>query len=162
MSDTIGTSAGGHPAPGMDVVHEAYAFACMGCGHLWEQSFDIEHHVDAQGRTVCQYRAEGRHVPSPLTRPTCSRCGGHLVRIMQAGAVNNPLLQRPYTTAGSTPAAASHPGGHHENHDENRDQDGDGGHTGASGEAPEPHRHGHHWHLWHLPAFLHRKSDPAA
>jgi hypothetical protein len=154
MSDTTGSSAGGRPAAsGMDVVHEAYAFACMGCGHLWEQSFEIEHHIDAEGHTVCQYRAEGRHVPSPLTRPTCSRCGGHLVRIMQAGAVNNPLLRRPYTTPGSGPAAASR----ENSHEESRDGDGSGG-------KPEPHSNGHHWHLWHLPSFLHlhRKSGPAA
>ena len=30
-------------------VHEAYAFACMKCGYGWEQSYEIEHHVDVHG-----------------------------------------------------------------------------------------------------------------
>ncbi len=30
------------------VVHESYSFACMRCGHGWEQSYEIEHHTDAR------------------------------------------------------------------------------------------------------------------
>ncbi|MEV6794964.1 hypothetical protein AB0M87_23910 [Streptomyces sp. NPDC051320] len=69
--------------------HEAYAFACMRCGHGWEQAYDIEHHVDASGRTFVVYKADGRRVPSPLSTPTCTNCGGHVVRIMRPGRVSS-------------------------------------------------------------------------
>ncbi|GLF99401.1 hypothetical protein [Streptomyces yaizuensis] len=72
-------------------VHEAYAFACMRCGYGWEQSYQIEHHLDAHGREYVVYRAEGERVPSPLSSPTCVSCGGHVVRIMRAGQVSSVL-----------------------------------------------------------------------
>ncbi|MGW0706009.1 hypothetical protein ACWD4G_08585 [Streptomyces sp. NPDC002643] len=71
------------------VVHESYSFACMRCGHGWEQSFEIEHHNDAQGRDFVMYVADGQVVPSPLSRPTCQNCDGHVVRIMRAGQVSS-------------------------------------------------------------------------
>ncbi|MEV6262255.1 hypothetical protein AB0M42_16110 [Streptomyces sp. NPDC051784] len=93
MSETAATTA-----------HEAYAFACMRCGHGWEQSYEIEHHVDGSGNAFVVYKADGERVPSPLSTPTCANCGGHLVRIMRAGRVSTvqQLLQRQY---------ASRPGG---------------------------------------------------
>jgi hypothetical protein len=104
MSDTTGsrpaTGRTPHPGdalptagrPGRSAVleadsTEAYAFACMHCGHGWEQAYVIEHHADASGRTYVTYLAEGVQVPSPLTRPSCGNCGGHLVRITRAGQV---------------------------------------------------------------------------
>ncbi|MGX1156472.1 hypothetical protein [Streptomyces albogriseolus] len=69
------------------VVTEAYAFACMRCGYGWEQAYEIEHHVDADGRTFVLYVADGRIVPSPLNRPTCHSCDGHLVRILRPGRI---------------------------------------------------------------------------
>ena len=51
------------------VVHESYSFACMRCGHAWEQAYEIEHHTDAEGHEFVQYVADGRLVPSPLSRP---------------------------------------------------------------------------------------------
>ncbi|QQC89760.1 hypothetical protein [Streptomyces alfalfae] len=81
----------GHPATALDVGHESYAFACMRCGHGWEQSYEIEHHVDGKGQQFVRYLADGRHVPSPLSRPTCLNCGGHVVRIMRAGQVSSVL-----------------------------------------------------------------------
>ncbi|MGV9313369.1 hypothetical protein ACWDR0_14410 [Streptomyces sp. NPDC003691] len=72
-------------------VHEAYAFACMRCGHGWEQAYEIEHHLDAEGREYVVYRADGIRVPSPLSSPTCENCGGHVVRIMRAGQVSSVL-----------------------------------------------------------------------
>ncbi|AZK94503.1 MULTISPECIES: hypothetical protein [Streptomyces] len=72
-------------------VHEAYAFACMRCGHGWEQAYEIEHHLDAEGREYVVYRADGVRVPSPLSSPTCGNCGGHVVRIMRAGQVSSVL-----------------------------------------------------------------------
>ncbi|MFB8776824.1 hypothetical protein [Streptomyces broussonetiae] len=71
------------------VVHESYSFACMRCGHGWEQSYAIEHHTDAGGREFVRYVAEGRVVPSPLSRPACANCDGHLVRIMRPGRVSS-------------------------------------------------------------------------
>ncbi|MBT2369269.1 hypothetical protein J7E88_29130 [Streptomyces sp. ISL-10] len=70
-------------------VHEAYAFACMRCGYGWEQSYEIEHHVDNTGQGFVVYKADGQRVPSPLSSPTCVNCGGHVVRIMQAGQVSS-------------------------------------------------------------------------
>ncbi|MDT0610011.1 hypothetical protein [Streptomyces lancefieldiae] len=69
------------------VVHESYSFACMRCGHGWEQSFAIEHHKDADGHEFVLYVTDGRIVPSPLTRPTCANCDNHVVRIMRPGRV---------------------------------------------------------------------------
>ncbi|MGW1086776.1 hypothetical protein ACWD4L_10585 [Streptomyces sp. NPDC002596] len=70
-------------------VHEAYAFACMGCGHGWEQVYDIEHHTDGRGQPFVVYRVQGQLVPSPLNRLTCLNCDGHKVRIMRAGQVSS-------------------------------------------------------------------------
>ncbi|AYN40900.1 hypothetical protein D9753_20720 [Streptomyces dangxiongensis] len=71
------------------VVHESYSFACMRCGHGWEQSYEIEHHTDTQGEEFVRYVADGRIVPSPLSRPACQNCDGHVVRIMRAGQVSS-------------------------------------------------------------------------
>ncbi|MFI9270665.1 hypothetical protein ACIGXM_08145 [Kitasatospora sp. NPDC052896] len=117
MSETIGSPLGGTPGTGLkpgpdqepatrpgpgepsaassaaalrgavDVVREAYSFACLSCGYGWEQAYDIEHHRARDGHTVIQYRANGVRVPSPLLKPSCPGCGGHTVRIMRAGRV---------------------------------------------------------------------------
>ncbi|PGH49964.1 hypothetical protein CRI70_14710 [Streptomyces sp. Ru87] len=70
-------------------MHEAYSFACMRCGHGWEESYDIAHHRDGSGRPYVVYYAHGRRVPSPLTRPSCTLCGGSVVRIMRSGRVES-------------------------------------------------------------------------
>ncbi|MFF4574752.1 hypothetical protein [Streptomyces sp. NPDC001410] len=71
------------------VVHESYSFACMRCGHGWEQSYAIEHHTDADGHEFVMYVTGGQVVPSPLSRPTCQNCDGHVVRIMRPGQVSS-------------------------------------------------------------------------
>ncbi|MFB7336399.1 hypothetical protein FNH09_41955 [Streptomyces adustus] len=78
------------------VVNESYSFACMRCGHGWEQSYEIEHHTDADGHEFVLYVAGGRVVPSPLSRPACVNCDGNVVRIMRAGQVSfvQDLLHR--------------------------------------------------------------------
>ncbi|MFF0029635.1 hypothetical protein [Streptomyces avermitilis] len=80
------------------IVHESYSFACMRCGHGWEQSYEIEHHLDAEGSEFVMYVANGKVVPSPLSRPTCVNCDGHVVRIMRPGQVSSVLdsLHRPH------------------------------------------------------------------
>ncbi|MEU9730551.1 hypothetical protein [Streptomyces sp. NPDC048002] len=89
------------------VVHESYSFACMRCGHGWEQSYEIEHHTDAEGREFVLYVADGRIVPSPLSRPTCVNCDGHVVRIMRAGQVSSvrDAAHRPRRTPPKQPDA---------------------------------------------------------
>ncbi|MET7811975.1 hypothetical protein ABZT26_14115 [Streptomyces sp. NPDC005395] len=87
MSMSESTVRTGVRAGATAVVHESYSFACMRCGHGWEQSFEIEHHTDADGRAFVLYVVDGRVVPSPLTRPTCATCGNHVVRIMRPGRV---------------------------------------------------------------------------
>lgn len=117
------------------IAHESYSFACMRCGHGWEQSYEIEHHVDGEGAEFVMYVVEGERVPSPLTRPTCVNCGGHVVRIMRAGRVSSArdALQQ-HRTPQSGPV-----------------------------EVPEPQaaeREGHHWHLADLlHPFSHHKRE---
>ncbi|MDQ0795889.1 hypothetical protein [Streptomyces sp. B1I3] len=100
-------------------VHEAYAFACMRCGHGWEQAYEIEHHVDASGQAYVVYKADGERVPSPLSTPTCSNCGAHVVRIMRSGRVSTVqrLLQQQKTVREETSvdeaAVPAGPASHH-------------------------------------------------
>ncbi|MFF8284745.1 hypothetical protein ACF1DY_26750 [Streptomyces albus] len=79
------TAAGSTP---QDTVHEAYSFACMRCGHGWEQEYEIRHLEYADGKPLIVYYADGERVPSPLTDPTCRFCDGHVVRIMRSGRVS--------------------------------------------------------------------------
>ncbi|MCF3964940.1 hypothetical protein [Streptomyces fuscigenes] len=101
MNERVGTVA----------AHEAYAFACMRCGHGWEQSFDIEHHVDDKGGQFVVYKSDGKTVPSPLTSPSCPTCDGHVVRIMRSGQVSGYReLTRSYGMAGlAGPPAGAQP-----------------------------------------------------
>ncbi|MER7662579.1 MULTISPECIES: hypothetical protein [unclassified Streptomyces] len=142
MSEVTGTAK----------VHEAYAFCCMRCGHGWEQSYDIEHHVDGAGREYIVYRADGVRVPSPLSSPTCTNCGGHVVRIMRSGQVSSvlDLMARP---APRRTAKSARPAGE----------------TPAEGDAvpqpdstvvrqaESPEKPAHHWHLSDLLHPFHRR-----
>ncbi|MFJ4715006.1 hypothetical protein [Streptomyces sp. NPDC088785] len=138
------TTTPAHPATSrgtaISVVHEAYAFACMRCGHGWEQSYEIEHHIDGEGAEFVMYVANGERVPSPLSSPTCLNCGGHLVRIMRSGRVSSvrEVLDRKHTPPAAGPVEVPGP---------------------ATG--PEPGEH-HHWHLSDLlhPFAHHRKDGP--
>ncbi|MDR6974872.1 hypothetical protein J2X68_001550 [Streptomyces sp. 3330] len=116
------------------VVNESYSFACMRCGHGWEQAFEIEHHTDADGHEFVLYVADGRVVPSPLSRPVCQNCDGHVVRIMRAGQVSSVLsAARPYKAPAAGPAGATAPAA----------EDPADAPAEARSEAP----HHHHWHL---------------
>ncbi|MCL3993975.1 hypothetical protein [Streptomyces lavenduligriseus] len=110
----------------------SYAFACMRCGHGWEQSYVIEHRTNAEGERVVRYVADGRVVPSPLSRPVCRNCDGHLVRIMRAGQVASVRA-----AAGGRPHRVP-----------------------AAGPVEVPGRAGrpHHWHLSDLLHPFHRKA----
>ncbi|MFF3709484.1 hypothetical protein [Streptomyces phaeochromogenes] len=136
----------GHRTTATGIVHESYSFACMRCGHGWEQSYEIEHHLDAEGTEFVMYVADGRVVPSPLSRPSCLNCDGHVVRIMRAGQVSSaqnslrhPTPVRPRKASDSeTPESA-----------ESAENAGS-----AAGEER------HHWHLSDLlHPFHHRKAS---
>ncbi|GGW29332.1 hypothetical protein GCM10010503_00980 [Streptomyces lucensis JCM 4490] len=121
MSETTGQT--GPRATATAVVHESYAFACMRCGHGWEQSYEIEHHTDADGQQFVRYVADGLVVPSPLSRPSCQNCDGHLVRIMRAGQVSSVLgaahgnrHRVPQAGPVEVPDGTAHPGEPHRWH----------------------------------------------
>ncbi|MEW2631703.1 hypothetical protein AB0903_08605 [Streptomyces sp. NPDC048389] len=170
MSETTGTAK----------VHEAYSFACMRCGHGWEQSYEIEHHTDPAGGDFVVYKADGRRVPSPLSSPTCVNCGGHVVRIMRPGRVSTvrnlmglgerdggspvPAVSPVDAVApdGHSPASAPPSSGTPERGSPGRGSTADGpapgGSTmdrGAEAEAAHEDRHWHLSDLLHL--FHHRK-----
>ncbi|GGM04458.1 hypothetical protein GCM10010129_55070 [Streptomyces fumigatiscleroticus] len=137
------------------VVHESYSFACMRCGHGWEQAYEIEHHRDAEGQEFVLYVADGRIVPSPLSRPACENCDNHVVRIMRAGRVASArdAAHRPHQAAPgqAAPGQAAEAG------------------TPAAGpvEVPEPAAEAapakqpadHHWHLSDLLHPFHRRAS---
>ncbi|WP_105974593.1 hypothetical protein [Streptomyces geranii] len=127
----------GHRSTATAVVHESYSFACMRCGHGWEQSYEIEHHIDGDGAEMVMYVADGRVVPSPLTRPTCQNCDNHVVRIMRAGQVS--AVQKSARPQRSVPKQADASGG-----------------AGESGAPQEEH---HHWHFSDLLHPFHRKAS---
>ncbi|MGX2995211.1 hypothetical protein JNUCC64_13090 [Streptomyces sp. JNUCC 64] len=153
MSEIAGT---GHPGTATAVVHESYAFACMRCGHGWEQSYEIEHHVDAEGHAYVTYLADGQRVPSPLSRPSCLNCGGQVVRIMRAGQVSSvlnllrgpegahPRRRKPGSLPGPVIGAAG-PIGQME-----AEADGDDDPGPARATADPAHRPHHHWSFSHL------------
>jgi hypothetical protein len=124
----------------------------MRCGHGWEQSYEIEHHLDAEGTEFVMYVAEGQVVPSPLSRPTCLNCDSHVVRIMRPGRVSSaqnsmyrpaPPVVRPRKAA---EALAEPP----ESESESPET------TAESAAGP---REVHHWHLSDLlHPFHHRKA----
>ncbi|MFJ7048223.1 hypothetical protein CTU88_40865 [Streptomyces sp. JV178] len=128
------------------VVHESYSFACMRCGHGWEQSYEIEHHDDAQGHDFVMYVADGHVVPSPLSRPTCQNCDGHVVRIMRAGQVSSVRdAERRRTVPKPRPVATP-------------SDEAEAERTEApSGEKPASGHH--HWHLSDLLHPFHRKAS---
>ncbi|MGW2491029.1 hypothetical protein ACWCV9_27935 [Streptomyces sp. NPDC001606] len=120
------------------VVHESYSFACMRCGHGWEQSYEIEHHTDADGHEFVLYVADGEIVPSPLSRPNCQNCDGHVVRIMRAGqvsSVRSAAEGRRHQAPQAGPVEAPE--------------------VPAQGAGTGEH---HHWHLSDLLHAFHRKA----
>ena len=139
------TGAFDHRTTATDIVHESYSFACMRCGHGWEQSYEIEHHLDAEGTEFVMYVADGRVVPSPLSRPTCVNCDAHVVRIMRPGQVSS--VQNSMHRPRKVPKAAKVPA---------QEQTGDTGATAEPAAAEEQH---HHWHFSDLlHPFHHRKA----
>jgi hypothetical protein len=150
------TTGGVHPIPRPEpAAHEAYAFACMSCGHGWEQAYEIAHQVDPTGEMHVVYYADGHRVPSPLTRPTCLNCGGNVVRIMRAGqvskvshAMESMYQQRPnggYSLTHTERPAGAPAQGEAESEAA----------TGSSAPGPGDGAVRHHWRHWHLSDLLH-------
>ncbi|MFJ3281543.1 hypothetical protein [Streptomyces halstedii] len=144
-------------------VHEAYAFACMRCGHGWEQAYEIEHHVDGSGHAYVVYRADGERVPSPLSTPTCANCGGHVVRIMRSGRVSGAQALLRHAKGARPPGASGASGPSGTKGAEGRECQeapgapeaaGDGGAVPAAALAPASATH--HWHLSDLLRPFHR------
>ncbi|MFG2597966.1 hypothetical protein [Streptomyces sp. NPDC048462] len=128
-------------------VHEAYSFACMRCGHGWEQAYEIEHHVDGSGHAFVVYKADGQRVPSPLSTPTCTNCGGHVVRIMRSGRVSTvQQLMQNRLPAGNRPAGTPADAA-----EDARDRKAE---AVAATAVPAGE---HHWHLADLLHPFHRK-----
>jgi hypothetical protein len=122
------------------IAHESYSFACLRCGHGWEQSYEIEHHTDLDGNQFVRYVADGRVVPSPLSEPTCENCDGHVVRIMRAGRVSSAvscLYEHEYEHRTVLPPASASP----------------------PGEEAAARKQETHWHLSDLWHSFHRKDD---
>ncbi|GAA3810043.1 hypothetical protein ACFS5L_44255 [Streptomyces phyllanthi] len=134
----------GHRGTASAVVHESYSFACMRCGHGWEQSYEIEHHIDGNGQEFVMYVADGEVVPSPLSRPTCQNCDNHVVRIMRAGQVSS-VQSHLHRQSRRVPRQI--PG----------DETSAGGESTASTAAKE--QRDHHWHLSDLLHPFHRKAS---
>ncbi|MBT2505555.1 hypothetical protein J7I98_06490 [Streptomyces sp. ISL-98] len=131
IADTAGTGI---------TAHEAYAFACMRCGHGWEQDYEIHHHVDGAGHEYVVYTADGERVPSPLSKPKCANCGYHVVRIMRPGKIQS-IRDMVRAAVVDAPLAGPLVGP-----------------TGPAEEPPGPVRIQHHWHLSDLlHPFQHRK-----
>ncbi|MFI6371292.1 hypothetical protein [Streptomyces sp. NPDC050546] len=138
MSEIAGQT--GLRAGATAVVNESYSFACMRCGHGWEQSYEIEHHTDAAGHEFVLYVADGKVVPSPLSKPTCQNCDGHVVRIMRPGRVESAR------NAARRPHRVPPPGGPVEAPE-------------AAAEAGQEEREHHHWHLSDLLHPFQRKAS---
>lgn len=122
-------------------VHESYSFACMRCGHGWEQSYEIEHHTAADGHEFVTYVADGLVVPSPLSRPSCQNCDGHIVRIMRPGqvsSVRSAAAQRHHPAAPTRDLTAPE--------------------VAARDLAASAGQRHHHWHLSDLLHPFHRKA----
>lgn len=142
MSEIAGRT--GLRAGATAVVNESYSFACMRCGHGWEQSYEIEHHTDAAGHEFVLYVADGKVVPSPLSKPECHNCDSHVVRIMRPGRVASAR------DAAHRPSRVPPPGGPVEAPTADAE-------SGAT--AGQEQREHHHWHLSDLLHPFQRKAS---
>ncbi|MBL1107274.1 hypothetical protein JK361_22155 [Streptomyces sp. 5-8] len=155
MSDIAGQT--GLRGTATAVVHESYSFACMRCGHGWEQSYAIEHHTDAEGAEFVLYVTDGRVVPSPLSRPSCQNCDGHIVRIMRAGQVSSVRGtgdRGHHRVPAAGPVEAPQVPGAQPQGAAGGEPRGAGTEPRVAGPAKEPH----HWHLSDLLHPFQRKA----
>ncbi|MFI6562678.1 hypothetical protein [Streptomyces sp. NPDC050534] len=150
MSEMAGQS--GLRGTATAVVHESYSFACMRCGHGWEQSYEIEHHKDAEGHEFVMYVAGGQVVPSPLSKPSCYNCDGHSVRIMRAGQVSSARDAELRQYHRTPPAGPVEP-------QSTKARTAEAAATPESAKPAGPEQPDHHWHLSDLLHPFQRKTD---
>ncbi|MFD7017982.1 hypothetical protein [Streptomyces sp. NPDC059928] len=74
---------------GVELVHRAYSFVCLSCGHGWEASYDVRLRTDQYNRLHAHYYLADRKVPSPLARAQCPACESGRVRILRPGRVDS-------------------------------------------------------------------------
>ncbi|MEU7569075.1 hypothetical protein AB0A99_24340 [Streptomyces fradiae] len=134
--------------PGVPVGHEAYSFACLRCGHGWEQAYEIEHHTDAAGRDFVVYRTDGRRVSSPLVKSTCPNCGHHSVRIMGSGRISGISGILAPGEPGARDSGATGVGATGAGAEDAADASGSGA-TRATGQEPERRRRSSLLHPFH-------------
>lgn len=122
-----------------ETVSESYAFVCLRCTYGWEQTFQIEHHQDEDGRPYVLYYVGTERVPSPLTRLTCLSCGSHRIRVMQAGTVR--AVQRASSWLPSGGLAVDEPA---DSPHETEQQAAESAALAREPAEPAHHRHRHH------------------
>lgn len=98
MTDIEGAGEHGDAGrmPRFERARESYGFACLRCGHTWEQTYDIERHFDREDQPYFLYYTGGERVPSPLNTLTCWNCGEHTVRI--TGTARVSAVRSAYST----------------------------------------------------------------
>ncbi|WP_458248537.1 hypothetical protein [Streptomyces sp. MAI_2237] len=69
-------------------IQRSYSFACLECGHGWEDTYDIDLTSDEHHRIMAVYHLGGVSVPSPLQSPRCPACESRKIRIMRPGRVS--------------------------------------------------------------------------
>ncbi|MFJ4435228.1 hypothetical protein [Streptomyces sp. NPDC088923] len=146
---TTGAPGAAGTTRAVGTVQESYSFACMRCGHGWEQAYEIERHADPDGHPYVVYLAGGERVPSPLSSPSCLNCGGGVVRIMRAGRVTSAASQAHTYGHGAAPAKPA------------RHRTAGGGSVAEAAEPGGEPGGPHHWHvLADLLHVLHRQQPP--
>ncbi|MDF3302511.1 hypothetical protein P3H78_28615 [Streptomyces sp. K1PA1] len=74
---------------GMELIHRAYSFVCLRCGHGWEAEYDIRLTTDEYDRLHADYFVAGRKVTSPLKSGHCPACESGRIRILRPGRVDS-------------------------------------------------------------------------
>ncbi|WP_308405645.1 hypothetical protein [Streptomyces tardus] len=96
-----GEEPGTRQRPRFDRVQESYGFACLHCGHTWEQTYEIEHHLDRDNKPFFYYYTGEERVPSPLSTLTCLNCGEHTVRITGTARISAVRSAFPHSGGGA-------------------------------------------------------------
>lgn len=73
-------------------VRRACSFACLDCGHGWQDTYDIDVTVNEHARITAACRLDGTFAPPPLQSPRCPSCKSHKIRIMRPARGASPYL----------------------------------------------------------------------
>ncbi|MFF2507513.1 hypothetical protein ACFVTY_29635 [Streptomyces sp. NPDC058067] len=77
---------------GIEMVHRAYSFVCLSCGHTWEAEYDIRLTTEDHDHLRAEYFLDGRRVHSPLNESRCPNCEHTHIRILSTEHVNSAHL----------------------------------------------------------------------